>query len=65
MKNEIKVSASPSEISDRTFTIDLLEMGYTKDYFDGLDEQDKERIIQEYLDNAAEQPYWIFNGIKN
>lgn len=62
MKNEITVTAEVSELN-KIETIDLLELGFTKDRWDLLDIEEQREIIQEYFDNLPDQPCWIVSNI--
>lgn len=63
--HNIKVVASPSEISERTFTIDLMDMGYTEDRWENLTDTQQQEEIQQYLDNLPDQPYYCFDHIED
>ncbi len=62
MSKKIRVSASPSEESERTFTFSVEDLGFTDEEWDAADENTKNTAIQIGLDTLPEQPYWALNN---
>ena len=59
---KIQITASPSEISARTFTVDIADLGFTEMDWNRLGYVGREEAIQKYLDGLTEQPYWSFDS---
>lgn len=58
MSKKIKVTASPSEISARTFTFYASDHGFTDEEWDKLSKDDKCDQVRQFLESLPEQPYW-------
>lgn len=54
---KIKIKLNVSETARRS-TIDLSDLGYSKDEWDTLGEDKKQTAIQELVDSDFDQPYW-------
>jgi len=55
----IKVKASPSEDSPRTFNIEI-DMSETE--WEKLSDREQQTIIQGQLDELPDQPYWSLDS---
>ena len=60
---EISVKACPSESTERTFKIDIeRDLSISLIMWNAFDDEQKREIIQAYLDDVPDQPYWAFDG---
>jgi hypothetical protein len=63
----IIIFASPSVTADASFKVSLDDLGYTKKEWNKLKESERASILQTWLDQSSEPPYWAlndYNGIE-
>lgn len=55
---KIKVEMTPNTTTN-VMTIDLEYLDVTEQEWNEMDNEDKEEIINNYIGNLPEQPYWM------
>jgi hypothetical protein len=61
VKKKIKVIASPSEISCRTFIFNPSDHGFSDKEWKELSASDKDDQVKQFLESLPEQPYWTLD----
>jgi len=60
---KIKVEMTPNTTIN-VMTIDLDELGITKEEWEQMDNEDKEETINNYIGDLPEQPYWMVDTFR-
>lgn len=62
--NNITVKVEPNQLKE-TIVITLSDLGISEQDWHNMDQHEKTSMLQEYIHELPEQPYWVvdkFNG---
>jgi hypothetical protein len=60
----LKVVASPSEISCKTFTFSPSDHGFTDKEWKKLSDSEQQDQVMQFLESIPEQPFWTIDGFE-
>ena len=59
----IRIKLIPSE-SNRTISFDYKDEGYSRNQWEALTADEREEILEKFVENLPEHPFWVIESIK-